>query len=440
MNDTFIISTLLLSCFTNGCLSTLFYYKTIGLKPKIKKVYLVGIILVLAVLSSMLLFMGNFNIVSLFIVIIIYPVLFMGGRIKERIFFGIMSCIMTQFANLISMSIVSYNMVWNTKEYFHPISFLLSAILANIIYGLLALVVIHFDSNGKKYLPKKYWSGCLVVALIIFLFGTFIFTLDIWFDESKRDSYTVVFILGLLIVWLLLYFIYYFICKYFYLANEANLLAAKNEMMEKFLLQKQASDERIKILSHDLKHSLIQWRLLAAEKNDDNALRSIKEYENQLAASSIVDVGNESANAVINQKALEAYQQNVTFSVDGFINNDLIVNKLDICALLGNLLDNAIEAASMADSEGLRLVKLEIKRKGSILMIMLENGYSIAPIVQNGVFLSTKKDKEHHAIGMISIRRVAEKYHGTVSNAYENNWFKAAVMMTGYKTALSDEN
>lgn len=92
------------------------------------------------------------------------------------------------------------------------------------------------------------------------------------------------------------------------------------------------------------------------------------------------------------------------------------------------------------ESKALRTVKLEIKRKGNILMIIVENGYRITPIIRNGVFLSTKKDKEHHAIGMISIRRVAEKYHGTIHNFYENNWFKATVMMTGYKNLLSDKN
>lgn len=279
--------------------------------------------------------------------------------------------------------------------------------------------------------------------MFFYYFGCF-FAIEgiiVWFAVPEMfRMYTVINALVILIIWLLLYFTFSFICRYYAKAIEANSLAIQNDVIERYMLQKQVSEERIRVLSHDLKHSLTQWRTLAIEKQDDDALRHIKEYEEQLASSSLVDVGNESANAIINQKALEAYQANVEFVVDGFIHSDFIVSKLDLCALLGNLLDNAIEAASQAESQSLRYVKLEIKRKHNILMVMVENGYAVAPVILNGVFQTTKKNKEHHAIGMISIRHVAEKYHGTVTNFFEDNWFKATVMITGYKNTLSDEN
>jgi hypothetical protein len=71
---------------------------------------------------------------------------------------------------------------------------------------------------------------------------------------------------------------------------------------------------------------------------------------------------------------------------------------------------------------------------------MVENGYKLDPVIENGIFVTHKNDKDRHAVGMLSIRHVAQKYDGIVNNSYENNWFKATVMLCGYQNALSDEN
>jgi len=217
------------------------------------------------------------------------------------------------------------------------------------------------------------------------------------------------------------------------------MLAIQNDMIERYMLRKQASDERIQILSHDLGHSLTQWRSLAEEKGDADALQSISEYEGQLLSSLLINVENDTANAIMNQKQFEATQKQVEVLVDGAFDKDLLISKLDLCSLLGNLLDNAIEAAAQAETEALRRVRFSIRRKGNLLILAVENGYAIEPVLRNGVFITTKKDKDLHAIGMRSINYVTEKYNGVVNHSYENNWFKASVMLCGYQTALSDE-
>ncbi|MCL2343524.1 MAG: GHKL domain-containing protein [Firmicutes bacterium] len=128
------------------------------------------------------------------------------------------------------------------------------------------------------------------------------------------------------------------------LKTEAELSDASK--VQYYMQCKQESDERVQVLSHDLKHSLIQWRKLAEEKGDADTLESISEYERQLYSCAMVNVENESANAVINEKCLEARQAQVEFQVDGAFYEDLCISKLDLCSLLGNLLDNAIEAAA----------------------------------------------------------------------------------------------
>ncbi len=439
MENRLMLAIFSLSTMANYCLQTYLYYKSLGLNRHVAKKHFFLIIPGLTILSTAVMILSNFVIFPILPIILLYPVLVMGGKLKERFFFGIVSCIILLFTNVIGISIFSTSLLWNINEA-GPRVFLGIDMVVVFIYWVLTMLVLHFNSNGRKYLPPRYWHRILLVTSILFTLVTFVFTLRIWFNEQLSSYLTLVFTIGLFLVFMLLYFIFYFVCKYFSLANEANLLASQNKMIEKFLQQKQTSDNQIKILSHDLKHSLIEWKSLAIEKNDSTALRSIEEYERQLALAVLVDVGNESANAIINQKALEARQANIIFAIDGFIYDDLIISGLDLCALLGNLLDNALEAASKTESDELRRIKLSMKRRDGLLIFIVENGYATEPVTRNDTFLTTKKDKSLHGIGMMSIKHIVDKYYGTVTYAYANHWFKAAIMLSGYQAVLSDRS
>lgn len=438
MDDILILSILFVSTLINYYLQTYLYYKTIKLAKRITKKHLIFIVPLLTIFSIVVLVINNFVIFFVLPLVVLYPIVCMGGRLRERIFWGIVSCIILMFTNAISISIISSELLWQ-METVSPIVFFIIDVIIVFLYWMLTLLVVHFNSKGRMYLPSKYWNGILMVTAILFSLFTLTFLLGNWFDVETSTRLVPIFTLALFAVFIVFYFVFYFVCKYFALSNEASLLATQNKMIEKFLQQKQTSDEQIKILSHDLKHSLVEWKSLAIEKNDINALLSIEEYEKQLADSSLVDVGNDSANAMINQKALEAHQSNISFVVDGFIYDDLVISKLELCALLGNLLDNALEAAIKVESNSLRKVKLSIKRKDGLMILIVENGYSVEPIRKNGVFLTTKNDKGFHSIGMVSIQRIVDKYHGTVTYSYSDNLFKAAVLLPCYQNALSNK-
>ncbi|MCL2052551.1 MAG: GHKL domain-containing protein [Lachnospiraceae bacterium] len=438
-------------------MQTVFYYTTIGLNPKwaigAKRDWheerdwgvwhglrLALAILFIAVIKTVLQFAAvNINSAAnilFFIVIILYPVIFMGGKRKEQIFFGIVSAVLFQFSFLLSLVLLypRRNLMTDSLA-----ATLVIFILFITIYAALMLVFAHLNTDGKRYIPSKYWTG-MIICFSIVLVNFHLISFAIGLNTTDRfHTYLVILTFGFLMMWSLLYLIFYFVCRYFSKATEANTLIIQNEMIERYMLRKQASDERIQILSHDLKHSLTQWRRLAEEKGDENALQNITEYEKQLFSALLVNVENESANAIINQKYWEAGQKKVKFIIDGVFQKDLLISKLDLCSLLGNLLDNAIEAAQLAETDALRYVKMVIRRKGNLLIIIAENGYAITPAIENGVFMTHKKNKDLHGIGMLSIRYVADKYNGVVTNSFEDNLFKTTLMLKGYQNVLSNE-
>ena len=425
------------------CIQTFFYSKTIGLNPKWKGLRLALVILLVTVVVAALNEVSAFLAVPLLLAIfILYPVFFAGGKLKERFLFGMINLAMFMFAGLSIGFTISPEALMELEEISWQSIPLILTIVVSIYtaYIVLVLVIVRLNIEGRRHIPHKYWAGIVICFSFILVGWGGVQNIINWFaDVEMSRMYSNIISLFFLFIWLLLYFVFSFICRYFAKANEANALAIQNDMIERYMLRKQASDERIQVLSHDLRYSLTQWRAFAEEKGDADALQNISEYEEQLLSSLLINVENDNANAIINQKHWEADKARIEFLVDGVFHKDLLMSKLDLCSLLGNLLDNAIEAASQAETEALRRVKLSIRRKGNLLILAVENGYAIEPVLQNGIFVTNKKDKDLHAIGMRSIRSVAEKYDGVVHNSYENNWFKATVMLCGYQTALSDE-
>ena len=96
---------------------------------------------------------------------------------------------------------------------------------------------------------------------------------------------------------------------------------------------------------------------------------------------------------------------------------------------LGNLLDNALEAAETAPDK-LRFLNLTIRRINAMLIIKVENGYSNAPTETDGKLVTSKIDKASHGWGLKSVQTAADRYDGTITTDYENGVFRSVVTLS----------
>lgn len=103
------------------------------------------------------------------------------------------------------------------------------------------------------------------------------------------------------------------------------------------------------------------------------------------------------------------------------------LRSVDLTAILGNLLDNALEAASTAP-EPRRFLRLTIRRIHAMLVIKVENGTDRPPPGED--LQTTKADKTMHGWGLKSVRTAAERYDGTLSTSYQDGVFRAVVTLS----------
>ena len=204
--------------------------------------------------------------------------------------------------------------------------------------------------------------------------------------------------------------------------------AERDQMiMERLLRQEQEQHEMsratIDVINrkcHDLRHQIAALRHMGEEEKE----KSIRQLEKAVMIyDSFPKSGNPDLDIVLAEKSLLAEQRHVSVRciVDG--SKLTFLDLEDMYSLMGNALDNAIEATSKEENEAKRIVTLYAAAKGNLYSIHLENPCARQPLFMDDLPVTSKPDTDYHGFGMRSMRYLCEKYGGALTAGWEDGIF-----------------
>lgn len=173
----------------------------------------------------------------------------------------------------------------------------------------------------------------------------------------------------------------------------------------------------------------IQVMKALAEKGD---IETIKDYLNKLdedltTIDMVVKTGNTMADAILNSKISLAKSKGIKVKVDAHIPIKLKMSELDLCVILGNLFDNAIEA-NLSLPEDERLIRVYMDMKNTQLYISFTNFTASGKLAKEAnLFKTTKGDG--HGFGLVSIDSIIEKLDGYISRNSEDGAFTTEILI-----------
>ena len=132
---------------------------------------------------------------------------------------------------------------------------------------------------------------------------------------------------------------------------------------------------------------------------------------------------------MISSKLALAEQERIKTKVNIEYPHNTNIRSVDLTTILGNLLDNALEAVQTAPND-LRFLNLTIRRINAMLIIKVENGYGNAPKREGGKLLTLKTDKAFHGWGLKSVQTAADRYDGTISTNDKDGIFQSVVTLS----------
>lgn len=222
--------------------------------------------------------------------------------------------------------------------------------------------------------------------------------------------------IGLLVINFLMLYLYNLLLNSVSQKYEARMLKQEAEVYANQLNVIRQSEEKIKTLRHDMKHHMNEIKLLANRYHAAEIQEYIDHMETYLQnPNEIVSSGNMEIDSVLNYMLQRAREELETVIVKVML-PEKMKHAFDINVLIGNLLENAIEAAAKTER---KYLSVSMALKKGVLKIRVENSYLPDGIEsrereEGKIFLTTKKEKEQHGIGLKSVRRIVEAYNGTM--------------------------
>lgn len=206
------------------------------------------------------------------------------------------------------------------------------------------------------------------------------------------------------------------------------LAAYQREIMETHYREIETMYQEMRGWRHDFRNHL-QLLKSYAQKGDLDAVQAyLAELEQDLSrVDPAVKTGNTMADAILNSKISLARSKGVPVRADARIPVKLSISDLDLCVILGNLFDNAIEA-SVKLPESQRLIRLYMDMKGSQLYISFTNFAPGGKLAQTGGRFSTTKGSGH-GFGLLRIDSVVKRLGGYLRRASEEGAFTTEILL-----------
>ena len=194
----------------------------------------------------------------------------------------------------------------------------------------------------------------------------------------------------------------------------------------------QESVENTKTIRHDMQLHLVTTRDLVANNKLDEATNYLDSLIGDINKNEIhSNTKNIAFDSIINFKLGNARQENIKLDLRLLIPPSLNIEVADIVIIMGNLLDNALDAVSKI---GEKVIKLDIEYSRKSLFIQIENTFDGIVLYEEKIdeeekHIGTRKDSNEHGYGLKSIRKSVEKYNGHFDISHEGNIFSATVLL-----------
>lgn len=261
----------------------------------------------------------------------------------------------------------------------------------------------------------------VLVYLATFMCQTIFVGISYTYDHVNYIGATVDFLICILLLWV-----------------QHGILQIRNINQEKEIVehllyerkrQYELSRENIETINHkchDLKHQIRALEHVSEGERSDY----IRELEDAIGIyDAVVETGNEVVNTIISEKALICGRRDIRLSCMVDASHLDFMSTLDIYALLGNALDNAIENVSRYADKDKRIVSLTICAVGDFLSIQINNYCEDNVVFADGLPVTTKRNKDYHGFGMKSMRHLAKKYGGSMATSIADNMFTLQILL-----------
>ena len=231
-----------------------------------------------------------------------------------------------------------------------------------------------------------------------------------------REAYSFGSVVILLFINVLIFYIYIKLAEDLQIRRMNLVYEQQLELYERYQKERELSILQIRDVRHSMRNHFLSILAYAEKGECGKIIQFVNDVmeEGKLMLSEAVNTGNIVTDSQVGYWQSVAENEGIKFQSELSIPMEMPFRGADISLILGNLLENAVEAAQKVEGE--KYIRLKLKYDKRNLLVIVENNYKGELVREKENKLrTTKADAANHGIGISSVRRVAEKYQGTVN-------------------------
>lgn len=308
-----------------------------------------------------------------------------------------------------------------------PVNLLFLCISHGIVFGVVFMIESRFrEGNAGIQITPKDFLGSAILGFVVFAFSNLSFVFEMTPFSSQFPAE--IFIIRTLVDLGGMVMLYAFHVQLQELHLRVEMRFLQNTLQAQYDNYR-LTEESMALVNqkyHDLKH---QITLLRSEVTSEEKLAFLDQMEEDVRAYEARNkTGNRVLDTILTTKSLQCQDQGIGLTCVAEGQALDFMNPMDLSALFGNALDNAIESVIKLSDPEKRLIHISVARQKNFLRIRVENCYEGALQYENGFLATTKEDRRYHGFGMKSMRQIVEKYSGSMTVNTKDGWFELRIL------------
>ena len=344
------------------------------------------------------------------------------SSMRKKIFVSVLIYVFGFCTEMVAVTLTGYiNFPINEANSYDSI---FGAVAANVLLFIVSVAASSFKSiKMGNVLPKVYWMALLTVPVLS------LYILAMFFQSERLNIYEIASsVAAILIINFMMFCLYDRVSLLYKEWQESALIKQQNEYYVNQLLLAEDLHKTTSKLRHDIKNHLLTVNSFLEEDKIDEAEKHISSiigsYQNK---TEIVHTGYPAVDGLLNYKLQPASDSGVRTNVKITLPSDFNFSSFDLTVILGNLIDNALQAVSPVEEN--KFIELGMDCSKGVLIIKVSNSFKTAIQTENGKIVSSKKDKDNHGFGLRNVKDVLEKYNGTSKINIDGSVFTISVVL-----------
>ncbi|MDE6021535.1 MAG: GHKL domain-containing protein [Ruminococcus sp.] len=359
--------------------------------------------------------------------VILYGIFFLKGTIFSKFFLPVVAFGLVFIINISISTICAVLLDYRQGILFteHTNVRFFCIVSTKFLFFLITRIVLGLFHKGV-ILRKHEWILMSGISFISLFIGTAVVEIGLESNASLNFSYILCFI-GIICIDVFVFIMLSQITRQNQKVTELSLLELQVSQQKQALEHMDIMQNKIRQCNHDhLNHMLcIKEMMKEGNYKEVNNYLDTLVKKNPEVITSHVQIPDCFLRAVLTVKMEQCRQKNIPISLKTDDNTPLCESS-DLCILLSNLMDNAIEASTQTANPKIEVV---LSKKKDYYTIIVKNRIEQSVLKNNVMLKTTKKDKQWHGIGIQSVREIVHRYNGMMEYYEQDKWFIANVWL-----------